>query len=433
MPGFAVVGGQWGDEGKGKVVDYLSGQVQLVARYSGGNNAGHTVLNEQGEFKLHLIPSGIFWPEVTCVIGNGVVVDPNVLIEEIEGLEARGVTMDRFQLSDRAHITMPYHIALDKLEERERGGAAIGTTERGIGPAYVDKAARAGIRIGDLLDTEGLRDRLATVVPQKNTLITRIYDGEPFEVDQLFEQCLAWRERLLPYIAAVEDTVRASLAAGDNLLLEGAQGALLDLDHGSYPYVTSSNSTVGGAVVGLGISPLSIQGVFGVYKAYTTRVGGGPMPTELVDEVGEEIRNRAWEYGTTTGRARRCGWFDSVAARYSKVVNGLTTAILTRLDVLDGMDPVKICVSYDLDGEAVHQFPSRVSDLARCKPVYQAFRGWESPTAGLTRWEDLPGEAKRYVEALEETIGCTIGVISTGPHRHETILRGPLIPPRAAD
>jgi len=428
MPTFAVIGGQWGDEGKGKVVDYLSGWANLVARYSGGNNAGHTVLNEQGEFRLHLVPSGIFWPRVTCVIGNGVVVDPDILLSEMDELQSRGVDVSRLQLSDRAHVIMPYHIALDKLEERDRGASAIGTTERGIGPAYVDKTARTGIRVGDLTDTDALLERLHAVVPQKNAIITKVFSGDAFDVDDLFQQCLVWRERLLPFIAPVEETIRTALASGDNVLLEGAQGTMLDLDHGTYPYVTSSNPTIGGASVGLGISPRSIEGVFGVYKAYTTRVGAGPMPTELLDHVGEAIRRKAWEYGTTTGRPRRCGWFDAVAARYSQVLNGLTEGILTRLDVLDGMSPVKVCVSYNLDGNTVTEMPSRSSDLFRCKPVYEELPGWDIPTAGLTRFEDLPNEAKRYVETLEQAVGCAMGLISTGPKRHETILRSTMIP-----
>ncbi len=431
MPTYAIIGGQWGDEGKGKVVDFLSGRAHVVARFSGGNNAGHTVLNEQGEFRLHLVPCGIFWPDAKCVIGNGVVVDPNVLIEEIEGLQARGVDVSSLQVSDRAHVIMPYHIVLDKLEEQARGGSAIGTTERGIGPAYVDKTARSGIRMGDLLEPETLLERLHAVVPAKNALITKVYEGTPFDVDSLFAQCLEWREQLLPYIAAVEETVRSALKAGESVLLEGAQGTLLDLDHGTYPYVTSSNPTIGGASVGLGITPRSVEGVFGVYKAYSTRVGAGPIPTELNDEVGDEIRRRAWEYGTTTGRARRCGWFDAVAARYSQVVNGLTDAILTRLDVLDGMTPVQICVAYELDGKTIHDMPSRSSDLARCKPIYRSMSGWDTPTAGLTQWEDLPQEAKTYVEALQEAIGCPVSLISTGPNRHETILRTTMIPERS--
>ena len=428
MPAYAVIGGQWGDEGKGKVVDYLSQNAHIVARFSGGNNAGHTVLNEQGEFKLHLIPSGIFWPQAICVIGNGVVIDPDVLREEVEGLRARGIDLDSLQVSDRAHVIMPYHILLDRLEEEARGEGALGTTGRGVGPAYVDKTARSGIRVGELLDPEGLLLRLHEVLEHKNALITRLYGGDPFSVEELYERCREWGEWLRPFVAPVEKTVRSALAQGKNLLLEGAQGALLDLDHGTYPYVTSSHPTIGGAAIGLGIGYRSLAGVAGIYKAYATRVGTGPMPTELEDEVGEAIRLRAWEYGTTTGRARRCGWFDGVAARYSAAVNEFSDAILTRLDVLDGFDTVKVCVAYRLDGQVGEGFPSAASTLARCEPVYEELPGWDKPTAGLTSWEDLPLQAQRYVKRIKELIGCPIALISTGPHREETIRLRPLIP-----
>jgi adenylosuccinate synthase len=427
MPAYVIVGGQWGDEGKGKVVDYLARDAHVVARYSGGSNAGHTVLNEQGEFKFHLVPSGIFWPQVTCVIGNGVVVDPDVLMEEVKGLRDRGVEVRRLQVSDRAHVIMPYHTALDRLEEQAREGAALGTTGRGVGPAYVDKAARSGIRVGDILDPERLLERLKPVLKQKNTILTRVYEAPPFALEEVFDRCRQWGEQLRPFVAPVEETVRGALREGKNVLVEGAQGSLLDLDHGTYPYVTSSSATVGGACVGLGIGPSSIRGVAGVYKAYTTRVGSGPMPTELDDEIGEAIRQRAWEYGTTTGRARRCGWFDAVAARYSVNVNELTGAIVTRLDVLDGFHPVKVCLNYRLEGQATDQFPSSAATLARCQPVYEEHPGWDTPTAGLTRWEELPKAAQRYVKRIEALLGCPVDLISTGPNRHETISLRPFI------
>ena len=428
MPAYAVIGGQWGDEGKGKIVDYLSQNAHIVARFSGGNNAGHTVLNEQGEFKLHLIPSGIFWPQATSVIGNGVVIDPDVLREEVEGLRARGIDLDGLQVSDRAHVIMPYHILLDRLEEEARGEAALGTTGRGVGPAYVDKTARSGIRVGELLDPEGLLLRLHEVLQHKNALITRLYGGDPFSVEEMYERCREWGDWLRPFVAPVEKTIRSALAQNKNILLEGAQGALLDLDHGTYPYVTSSHPTIGGAAIGLGIGYRSLAGVAGIYKAYTTRVGTGPLPTELDDEVGEAIRLRAWEYGTTTGRARRCGWFDGVAARYSAAINEFSDAILTRLDVLDGFDTVKVCVAYRLDGQVGEGFPSAASTLARCEPVYEELPGWDKPTAGLTSWDDLPPQAQRYVKRIEELIGCPITLISTGPHREETIRLRPFIP-----
>ncbi|MEE2656738.1 MAG: adenylosuccinate synthase [Chloroflexota bacterium] len=428
MPAYAVIGGQWGDEGKGKVIDYLSERVTVVARFSGGNNAGHTVLNHKGEFKFHLMPSGAVWPQVLPVIGNGVVVDPNVLIEEIEDLKSRGLEVSKLQVSDRAHIIMPYHVALDQLEEEGRGTGALGTTGRGVGPAYVDKVARTGIRFGDMLDAEGLRNRIKQVLPHVNAIITNVHGGKAFDVPEIFQRCLEWREQLLPFIAPVEERVRGALSRGENVLLEGAQGTLLDLDHGTYPYVTSSSSSVGGACAGLGIGPMSVAGVFGIFKAYTTRVGAGPMPTELNDATGESIRQRAGEFGTTTGRPRRCGWFDGVAARYGVIVNDLTSGILTRLDILDGMNPVKVCVGYEVDGEPIDGFPAQINALEKCKPIYRDFAGWTKPTAGLTTWDDVPQEAKQYVQGLEEVIGCPLDVISTGPHRHETISRKMLIP-----
>ncbi|MCS7206999.1 MAG: adenylosuccinate synthase [Dehalococcoidia bacterium] len=421
MPAYAVIGGQWGDEGKGKVVDYLARDMHIVARYSGGNNAGHTVMTDKGQFAFHLVPSGIFWPQVTCVIGNGVVIDPEVLLQEIEGLEKQGVETRRLQVSDRAHLIMPYHILLDRLEEEARGKGAIGTTGKGVGPAYVDKAGRMGIRVGDLLDLEALLPRLKVVLEQKNRIITRVYGAEPFALETVYAQCRRWAERLRPFIAPVEVTVREALAKGHRILLEGAQGSLLDLDHGTYPFVTSSYPTVGGACIGLGLPPSAIHGVLGVYKAYTTRVGGGPLPTELTDATGDAIRERAWEYGTTTGRPRRCGWFDAVAARYSAMVNGVNMAVLTRLDVLDGFHPVRICVAYRLNGKVVDHFPSSTALLARCTPIYEDLPGWDRPTAGLTRWEDLPPEAQRYAKRLEDLLGCPLALISTGPRRHETI------------
>ena len=428
MPAYAVIGGQWGDEGKGKVIDYLSEHVTMVARYSGGNNAGHTVLNASGEFKFHLMPSGVIWPQVTPVIGNGVVVDPHVLIDEINDLRARGIDVSKLQVSDRAHIIMPYHVRLDQLEEIGRGQDALGTTGRGVGPAYVDRVARAGIRFGDVLDAEGLRDRLTQATVRANLAITKVHEAEPFDIDELFAQCLRWRDELLPFIAPVEERVREALSRGENVLLEGAQGTLLDLDHGTYPYVTSSHSSIGGACAGLGIGPRSVAGVFGVFKAYTSRVGAGPMPTELNDDMGEAIRTIGSEFGTTTGRPRRCGWFDGVASRYGVIVNDLTAGILTRLDVLDGFNPVRVCVGYELDGEPIEGFPAQIRALEQCKPIYRDFAGWDKPTAGLTNWDDLPREAQEYVRGIEEIIGCSIDLVSTGPHRHETILRKTLIP-----
>jgi adenylosuccinate synthase len=423
MPAYVIIGGQWGDEGKGKVVDLLSEKAHIVARFNGGNNAGHTVINDLGEFKFHLIPVGILRPGVTSIIGNGVVVDPDALLEEVSELQARSVDVSRLIISDRAHVVMPYHAIIDHLEEniRAEGGDAIGTTGRGIGPAYGDKAARTGIRMTDLLDEKGLLSRVSFVLEQKNALITKLYGADPLSLEDVYERCREWGRSLRPYIQPVEPILQEALAKDQRLLLEGAQGAMLDLDHGTYPYVTSSSPTVGGACTGLGISPTRIQGVAGVYKAYATRVGAGPFPTELNNEIGEAIRARAWEYGTTTGRPRRCGWFDAVAARYSVAINGMNSAILTRLDVLDGFSPIKVCVAYRVNGEVTDRFPSTSAVLEACEPVYEEFPGWDKPTAGASDISALPPEALRYVRRLEELLGCPISMISTGPRREEAI------------
>ena len=428
MPAYAVLGAQWGDEGKGKIIDVLARDADIVARFSGGNNAGHTVVNEDGEFSFHIIPCGVFWPETMNVIGNGVVVDPDVLLDEIDSLREQGIDIDdRLVVSDRAHIIMPYHVELDVLAERARGNSAIGTTGKGIGPTYADKAARTGIRAADLLDVESLLPRLERILEHTNAVITKVYGGEPVSTREVFDKCRQWSERMAPFIAPVEKIVHNALKANKNILLEGAQGALLDLDHGTYPFVTSSNPTVGGACIGLGMSPIHIAGITGVFKAYSTRVGGGPLPTELLDVTGETIRELAQEFGVTTGRPRRVGWFDGVAARFSVEVNGYTSAILTRLDVLDGFESVRICTHYELDGNVIDEFPGGVAALERCKPIYEEMPGWDSPTASITNFEQLPPEARNYVERIQEVIGCRIDLISTGPHRHETIMVRPVI------
>ena len=429
MPAYAVLGAQWGDEGKGKIVDFLSRDAHIVARFSGGNNAGHTVLNERGNFSLHLVPSGIFWPQTLCVIGNGVVIDPDVLLDEIDYLRRAGVDIpNRLVISERAHLVMPYHIALDGLAETARGSAALGTTRKGIGPTYSDKAARTGIRAADLMDLESLLLRLEGILRHNNAIITKVYGGSPLSLDEVFEKCRLWAEHLTPFIGPVEQISHEALEAGRNILIEGAQGALLDLDHGVYPFVTSSNPTIGGACVGLGIQPRYISGVIGVFKAYCTRVGSGPLPTELLDETGYKIRELAQEFGATTGRPRRVGWFDAVAARYSMRINGYNSAVLTRLDVLDGFDSVKICTAYELDGESIGDFPAGAAALERCQPIYEEHPGWDSPTASITELKDLPKQARSYVNRLEELIGCPIDIISTGPNRHETVTVRPVIP-----
>ena len=421
MPAYAVIGGQWGDEGKGKVIDYLAGQCDSVVRYAGGNNAGHTVVNERGEFQLHLVPSGICWPGVTGIIGNGVVVNPDVLLGEIDGLQERGIDTSRLFVSDRAHVIMPYHILLDELQEKARGRGAIGTTGQGIGPAYVDKVSRDGIRVGDLLDSKHLPEKVRNAVAMKNRVIAGVYGSEPMDGDQVLARCQAWAKQLEPQVCATEQMVQDLLDQGKRVLLEGAQGTLLDIDHGSYPYVTSSSPSIGGAVTGLGINPQSIKGVVGVFKAYSTRVGGGPMPTEMLGQAGDELREKAHEYGTTTGRARRVGWFDAVAGKYSRQVNGYTGMVLTRLDILDGMDEVKICVGYQVDGAELGRFPANTTLLERCEPIYETMPGWQEPTASVTEVEQLPANALAYVRRIEELVGCEAQIISTGPSRDETI------------
>ena len=427
MPAYAVIGAQWGDEGKGKVVDYLAENAHCVLRYSGGNNAGHTVVNQQGEFSLHLVPCGIFWPEATCIIGNGVVVDPDVLLGELEYLESRGVDTSRLYVSERAHLIMPYHITLDRLEERSRGSGAIGTTGRGVGPAYMDKTGRVGIRAGELLDFSSLLPRLKQVVEFKNAIITRVYGESPISLEEVYDKCVLWSQRLKAHLCPTQVIVQETLAKGHKLLLEGAQGTLLDLDHGTYPYVTSSSPSIGGAITGLGLSPRDIASVSGVFKAYSTRVGSGPMTSEMDDSTADALREKAWEYGATTGRARRIGWFDTVAARYSTLINGFTSLVLTRLDVLDGFPTIKMCVGYKVDGEVIDHFPSSIALLERCQPVYEELPGWEMPTASATHMSQLPAEAAAYVRRIEEVVGCPIHLISTGPKRWETIMIRPIL------
>jgi adenylosuccinate synthase len=429
MPGYAVIGGQWGDEGKGKIIDYLAGRVDAVVRYGGGSNAGHTVVNDKGTFQLHMVPSGICWPGVAGIIGNGVVVDAGVLLGELSELDARGIDTSNLFVSERAHLIMPYHVVLDELEEKARGDSAIGTTGRGVGPAYVDKTGRMGIRVGDLLDIEGtLRPRLEQTLAFKNALITKIYEAEALPIRDILDKCAEWADRLAPHIQATEQTIQDLLAQDKAVLLEGAQGTLLDIDHGSYPYVTSSSPSVGGACIGLGIPPQAIAGVVGVFKAYSTRVGGGPMPSEMLDETGDELREKAHEYGTTTGRPRRIGWFDAVAAKYSRLVNGMTGLVLTRLDILDGLRSVKVCVGYQVGGQKIDRFPSNTSLLAQCQPIYEEHPGWSQPTASATSLSQLPENAMSYVNRIEELVGCPVQIISTGPSREETIEVSRVIP-----
>ncbi len=429
MPVAAIVGAQWGDEGKGKIVDLLSKDADMVVRSSGGNNAGHTVRNSHGEFVLHLVPAGIFNSNAVCVLGNGVVINPAALLEEIRALEKETVEVtpgERLCISDRAHLIMPYHILLDELEEEARGSKALGTTKRGIGPAYVDKTGRMGIRAGDLRDTGAFRERLDLIVDHKNKIITNLYGADPLSKQEMFDEYCRYGELLAPYLRQTEVVVHEAIEKNELVIMEGAQGTLLDTDFGTYPYVTSSAPVGAGAALGAGISATKIDSIIGVYKAYTTRVGAGPMPTELTDEIGNEIRERADEYGASTGRPRRCGWFDAVIARYSNLINGFTSVALTRLDVLDGFDTLKVCTGYKLNGSVLAHPPSSASDFSGCEPVYEELPGWKGSTRDARKFEDLPAEARGYVKRLEELIGCPVDLVSVGPHREESIFLRPL-------
>jgi adenylosuccinate synthase len=426
MPVVAVIGAQWGDEGKGKIVDMLAEKANIVVRFSGGDNAGHTVVNPQGEFKLRLTPSGIFSQGATSIIGNGVVVNPGVLLEEMDELDKRGIDTSRLFISDRAHLIMPYHILLDGLEEEARGGKAIDTTRKGIGPAFSDKVARTGIRAGDLLDRKVLLERITQVLSYKNTILTKVYGVAPLSLDEIYRQYCQHAERLAPHIRDTTTMLAESLKRNDCILLEGAQGALLDPDFGTYPYTTSSSPLAGGACLGSGLGPGQLSHIVGVFKAYQTRVGTGPMPTELKDETGDAIRERAHEYGTVTGRPRRCGWFDAVAARLSTQVNDFTSVAITRLDVLDTLPRLKICTGYRLNGQTIDYFPASIPTLERCQPVYEELPGWQTSTAEARQFEDLPPQAQQYVKRLEELIGCPASLISVGMKREQTIQKMPI-------
>lgn len=426
MPVIAVIGAQWGDEGKGKIVDLLAEEANMVVRFSGGDNAGHTVANRFGVFKLHLVPAGIFSTRATAIIGNGVVMNPGVLISELDQLKERGVDTSRLVISDRANLVMPYHTLLDGLEEDSRGGKAIGTTRKGIGPAFSDKTARLGIRAGDLLEKEVFRERLHHVLRQKNALLTGVYGAEALSEEEIFNQYIEYRERLAPHIRETTEVIAEAIDQGEVVLLEGAQGTFLDPDFGTYPYATSSSPIAGGACLGSGVPPTRLNQVLGVFKAYCTRVGSGPMPTELLDETGNLIREHAQEYGTTTGRARRCGWFDAVAARFSTRVNGYTKLAITRLDVLDNLPTLKICTGYELDGRRTESFPAVAAALERCRPIYEEMAGWMEPTSGVREFDRLPAAARRYVSRLEELTDCPASIISVGMQREDTIFKTPL-------
>jgi len=423
MPATVVVGLQWGDEGKGKTTDLLAESVSHVVRYQGGDNAGHTIVIGDEVFKLHLVPSGVLYPHIVPVIGNGVVVNPQTLLDEMAMLAQRGIDTTRVRVSAAAHVTMPYHVALDRAMEARRGGGNIGTTNRGIGPTYADRAARTGIRMGDLLDPPAIRAALERILPEKNALLVDVHDGEAMELEPLLERAVAWGDALRGHITDTTGLVQAALAAGDHVLLEGAQGALLDLDHGTYPYVTSSNPVAGGACTGGGVGPLQVDQVIGVMKAYATRVGSGPFPTELGDPIGTYLLEKGREFGTTTGRRRRCGWFDAVPLRYAVAVNSVSSIMLNKLDILSGLPEVKLGVAYRLDGQLVDRWPLSLNELERAEPVYEAFPGWEEDLGGVRRLADLPAAARAFIDTLEARAGVPIAIVSVGPERTQTIVR----------
>ena len=420
MSSVVVVGTQWGDEGKGKITDFLSENAEVIARYQGGDNAGHTIVIEGTKYKLHLIPSGIFYPEKVSVIGNGVVVNPKSLVKELAYLHDAGITTDNLRISDRAHVILPYHIKLDQLQEDSKGDNKIGTTIKGIGPAYMDKAARVGIRIADLLDKEIFAERLKINLEQKNREFTKMYEVDPVDFQDIFEEYYDYGQQIKKYVTDTSVILNDALDAGKRVLFEGAQGVMLDIDQGTYPYVTSSNPVAGGVTIGSGVGPSKISKVVGVCKAYTSRVGDGPFPTELNDEIGHQIREVGHEYGTTTGRPRRVGWFDSVVMRHSRRVSGLTNLSLNSIDVLTGLDEVKICVAYDLDGERIDYYPASLETLQRCTPIYETLPGWSEDITGVRHLDDLPETAKNYVRRVSELVGVKISTFSVGPRRDQT-------------
>ncbi len=428
MPAVVIVGAQWGDEGKGKATDLLGDRIDYVVKFNGGNNAGHTVVIGDETYALHLLPSGILTPGVTPVIGNGVVVDLDVLAEELDGLEARGLDVSKLMVSSHAHVVTLYHRTLDKVTERFLGKRQIGTTGRGIGPTYADKINRVGIRIQDLFDEGILRQKVEGALEQKNHLLVKVYNRRAIEVDEVVTELLAHRERLAPMVADTSLELNKALDRGDTVLFEGGQATMLDVDHGTYPFVTSSNATSGGAATGAGVAPWRLTSVVGIIKAYTTRVGSGPFPTELDDASGDWLRDRGHEFGTTTGRPRRTGWFDAPIARYATRVNGITDYVLTKLDVLTGLDEIPVCVGYEVDGKKVDDVPWSQSDFHHATPIYESFPGWSENIEGAREFSDLPQAAQDYVTRLEDLMGQRVSVIGVGPSRDAVIVRHDLLP-----
>ncbi len=428
MPALVIVGAQWGDEGKGKATDLLGDRIDYVVKFNGGNNAGHTVVIGDETYALHLLPSGILTPGVTPVIGNGVVVDLDVLAEELDGLEARGLDVSKLMVSSHAHVVTLYHRTLDKVTERFLGKRQIGTTGRGIGPTYADKINRVGIRIQDLFDEGILRQKVEGALEQKNHLLVKVYNRRAIDVDEVVTELLAHRERLAPMVADTSLELNKALDRGDTVLFEGGQATMLDVDHGTYPFVTSSNATSGGAATGAGVAPWRLTSVVGIIKAYTTRVGSGPFPTELDDACGDWLRDRGHEFGTTTGRPRRTGWFDAPIARYATRVNGITDYVLTKLDVLTGLEEIPVCVGYEVDGKKVDDVPWSQSDFHHATPIYESFPGWSENIEGAREFSDLPQSAQDYVTRLEDLMGQRVSVIGVGPSRDAVIVRHDLLP-----
>ena len=425
MASVVVVGSQWGDEGKGKITDYLSENAEVVARYQGGNNAGHTIKFNGETFKLHLIPSGIFYRKKICVIGNGMVIDPKALVEELEYLHNRNISTDNLYISNRAHVILPYHIKLDQVEEEAKAENKIGTTKKGIGPAYMDKAARVGIRIVDLLDKDVFKEKLSRNLQEKNRLFEKIYETEGFTLEEILEEYYEYGQQIKQYVCDTSVVLNNAIDEGRRVLFEGAQGVMLDIDQGTYPFVTSSNPVAGGVTIGSGVGPTKIDHVVGVAKAYTTRVGDGPFPTELLDEIGDQIREVGREYGTTTGRPRRVGWFDSVVVRHARRVSGITDLSLNSIDVLTGIETVKICVAYKYKDTIIEEFPASLKVLSECEPVYEELPGWTEDITGCRTLDELPENARHYVERVSQLTGIPLSIFSVGPDRTQTnLVRG---------
>ncbi len=433
MANVVVIGAQWGDEGKGKITDLLSRSADIVVRYQGGVNAGHTIVVDNEVLKLHLIPSGILYKNTTCLIGSGTVVDPKVLLREIDMLKENGIDISGLKLSSTSHVTMPYHRILDEAMERERGNHKIGTTGRGIGPTYADKSQRNGVRVRDLLDKNRLKDVLQVPLKEKNGLLEKIYNIMPLKEEDIIEEYLEFGNRLEPHVVDCTRTIHAASINKKNILFEGAQGTLLDLDHGTYPYVTSSNPISGGACIGAGVGPTLIDRVIGVAKAYTTRVGEGPFPTELQGSINDQLCDRGGEFGTTTGRRRRCGWFDGIIGKYAVQVNGLDCLAITKLDVLDELDEIQVCIAYELDGKKIDYFPTNSDDLKRCKPIFKKLQGWQCSTADCRKLSDLPDGAMNYLRFLAELMEVPIAIVSLGANRDQTIvIEDPIHGPKRA-